>query len=412
MNDYGMVIVGAGEAGVRAAVEIREQGWTGKITMIGDEKWYPYERPPLSKSQLFAEEPLKPVTIADQTKFGELNIQLLSSNAAVRIDRKSHMIELTSGIQVPYERMLLATGANPRQLAMSGSGGQDMLYLRRFEDALRIREKLKPGKRTVIIGGGFIGLEVAASAITKGCQVTLLEVAPRILMRGVPQEIAVMVESLHRSAGVIFKLGIMIERIDRVGEEYTITLADGSQMTCDVIITGIGAVPETKVAKNSHLEIENGVKVNEFLVTSDPDIYAVGDCCSFPHPLYGNRRIRIEAWRNAQDQGTHVAANMLGASIAYASIPWFWSDQYEQTLQVVGLSESNDTTIFRDMGEAGKVFFHIGEDGRLVSVSGMGKVEGIAKHIRISEMIIEKQVRPNLVALADPGRRLKEFLRD
>ncbi|WP_220471176.1 NAD(P)/FAD-dependent oxidoreductase [Cohnella cholangitidis] len=308
--------------------------------------------------------------------------------------------------------MLLATGANPRKLSVNGNAAEEMLYLRTFADAIRIRERLQPGKRVAVIGGGFIGLEVAASAVTKGCEVTLVEVAPRILMRGVPEQIAAMVEERHRAAGVQFKIGLMIDSVDKeVGGEYVISLADGTTVRCDVIVTGIGAIPEMTLAVASELEVDNGVKVNELLATGDPDIFAAGDCCSFPHPLYGGKRIRLEAWRNAQDQGTHVAGNMLGASAPYAALPWFWSDQYDQTLQVAGLSESTDTTVVRDLGEAGKLFFHVSAEGILVSVSGMGPTGGIAKEFRLAEMLIEKQARPELEALANPGKKLKELLR-
>ncbi|WP_239619051.1 NAD(P)/FAD-dependent oxidoreductase [Cohnella mopanensis] len=412
MKDYGMVIVGAGEAGARAAVELRTQGWTGAITMIGNERWHPYERPPLSKHQLYEAGEPAPTTILGSDRLNEHNIGLLTSDAAVRINRQAHNVELVSGIQVPYERLLLATGANPRKLSVQGNAAEEMLYLRTFADAIRIREQLQPGKRVAVIGGGFIGLEVAASAVTKGCEVTLVEVAPRILMRGVPEQIAVMVEERHRAAGVKFKIGVMIESVDKeVSGEYVISLADGTTVNCDVIITGIGAIPEMTLAVTSELEVDNGVKVSELLVTSDPDIFAAGDCCSFPHPLYGGKRIRLEAWRNAQDQGTHVAGNMLGAAVPYSALPWFWSDQYDQTLQVAGLSETTDTTVERDLGEAGKLFFHVATDGRLVSVSGMGPSGGIAKEFRLAEMLIEKQVRPELAALSDPSRRLKELLR-
>jgi 3-phenylpropionate/trans-cinnamate dioxygenase ferredoxin reductase subunit len=412
MKDYGMVIVGAGEAGARAAVELRTQGWTGAITMIGNERWHPYERPPLSKHQLYETGEPSPITILDSDRLNEHNIGLLTSDAAVRINRQAHMVELASGIQVPYERLLLATGANPRKLSVQGNAAEEMLYLRTFADAIRIREQLQPGKRVAVIGGGFIGLEVAASAVTKGCEVTLVEVAPRILMRGVPEQIAVMVEERHRVAGVRFKIGVMIDSVDKeVGGEYVISLADGTTVNCDVIITGIGAIPEMTLAVTSELEVDNGVKVNELLMTSDSDIFAAGDCCSFPHPLYGGKRIRLEAWRNAQDQGTHVAGNMLGAAVPYSALPWFWSDQYDQTLQVAGLSEPTDTTVERDLGEAGKLFFHVATDGRLVSVSGMGPSGGIAKEFRLAEMLVEKQVRPELAALSDPSRRLKELLR-
>lgn len=411
MEDRGMVIIGAGEAGARAAVELRTQGWKGKITLIGNENNFPYERPPLSKHQLYSDELPEPVTILNQSRFDELDIRLISGDGASLIDRSGRIVELNSGLQIPYEKLLLATGANPRKLAVNGSGAEELLYLRKFTDALKIRERLQPGNHLVIIGGGFIGLEVAASAINRGCKVTLVEVAPRILMRGVPAEIAAMVEMCHRKAGVSFNIGVMIESIDRAGDQYRIRLADGTALSCELIVTGIGAVPETALAENCGLEIENGIKVNEHLATSDPDIYAAGDCCSFPHPLYGGRRIRLEAWRNAQDQGTLAAGNMLGASDRFAAVPWFWSDQYDQTLQVAGLIDGSETIVQRDLGDAGKLYFHLAQDGRLVSVSGMGSEGGLSRDFRLAEMLIEKQAKPDPNTLADPAIKLKELLR-
>ncbi|MBB6733637.1 NAD(P)/FAD-dependent oxidoreductase [Cohnella zeiphila] len=411
MNDYGMVIVGAGEAGVRAALELRSRGWNGSVTLIGDEAHAPYERPPLSKRVLCEPEEPAPPTIADPPKLGELGIAFLSGDGAVRIDRQSHVVRLASGREVPYERLLLATGASPRKLAVQGNAAGEMLYLRKFGDALALRDRLRPGKRVAVIGGGFIGLEVAAGAVTNGCEVTLIEAAPRILMRGVPEPIAERVERRHREAGVAFRIGGGIASVDRAGDELTVALADGTAVRCDAIVTGIGAVPETSLAADSGLEIENGVKANERLQTSDPDIYAAGDCCSFPHPLYDGRRIRLEAWRNAQDQGTHAAGNLLGDEASYAAVPWFWSDQYDQTLQVSGLADADQKIVRRDLGEQGQLYFHLAADGRLMSASGMGPEGAVAKEIRLAERLIESRARPSVEALSDPGRKLKELLR-
>lgn len=333
----------------------------------------------------------------------------MSGDAAVRIDRASHEVLLAGGGKLPYERLLLATGANPRKLTLPGDASGDMLYLRKFEDALAIRSRLAAGRRIVVIGGGFIGLETAASARAAGCEATVIEVAPRILMRGVPEAIAATVEALHRANGVDFRIGIPIDSVNREDGEYVIALADGSRVRCDAVVTGIGAVPETTLAAECGLELDNGVKADECLATSDPDIFAAGDCCSFPHPLYG-KRIRLEAWRNAQDQGTHVAGNMLGDRAPYGAVPWFWSDQYDRTLQVSGLSEPSHTTVLRDLGEAGKLYFHLDGDGRLVSASAMGTA-GIGKEIRLAEMLIEQRAHPSPESLADAGIRLKALLR-
>jgi 3-phenylpropionate/trans-cinnamate dioxygenase ferredoxin reductase subunit len=386
------------------------RGWEGSIILIGDEENAPYERPPLSKDCLLAEEEPSPAFILDQEQLIQYNIEFLSRSPVIEIDRDRQTVKLTSGEEISYERLLLATGARPRKLFLEGCDVSNVLYLRTFADALTIRSQLHQGTRVAIIGGGFIGLEVAASAIQRGCLVTLIEVASRILMRGVPQEIARVVENRHREAGVIFKLGVGIARIEATSEGQMISLVDGTTVFCDLIIAGIGAVPETTLAAQCGLEIENGVRVNELLQTSDPHIFAAGDCCSFPHPIYGGKRIRLESWRNARDQGIHAARNMLGADEPYTSVPWFWSDQYDLSLQVTGLPNEGEKTVMRDLGDDGKLFFHFTTDGKLVAASGIGTA-AIAKDIRIAEMLIEKQVVLDLEAFARPEVKLKSLLK-
>lgn len=410
-SSYGMVIVGSGEAGARAALELRASGWTGEIMMIGEERRMPYERPPLSKQVLLAEEEPSPVTVLDQTALDASSIRLLTGCQAVGIDRPSHTVTLSDGRTVRYERLLLATGASPRRLQLDGSDLSGVLYLRTFEDALALREAMRPGQRIAVIGGGFIGLEAAASAVMKGCSVTVVEAGPRILMRGVPEEAARAVEARHLAAGVQIRAGVKLERIAHDGGEQVIVLDGGEELRADAVLAGIGAVPNARLAASCGLEIDNGVKVDETLVTSDPDIFAAGDCCSFPHPLYDGRRIRLEAWRNAQDQGAHAARSMLGADDPYAVVPWFWSDQYELMLQIAGLPDSGCRMVLRDLGEAGKLYFHLAEDGRLTAVSGIGTA-AIAKEVRLGELLIEKRITPDEAWLADPGNRLKALLRD
>jgi 3-phenylpropionate/trans-cinnamate dioxygenase ferredoxin reductase component len=410
MNELGMVIIGAGEAGTRAAMELRAQGWTGTITLIGEEEGAPYERPPLSK-RLLPEEPA-PVFILDNEKLSQHDITFMSGCTVKEIDRNNRKLILESGQQIQYERLLLATGARPRKFSLAGSDTAKVLYLRTFSDATALCKRLRPGKHIVVVGGGFIGLEVAASAIEQGCTVTLIELGPRILMRGVPMEIAEIVEARHRAAGVEFKYGVSIDRIENSGDEQVITFADGTVMKSDSIVVGIGAIPETGLAAACGLQIENGVCVDEMLRTSDPNIFAAGDCCSFPHRLYGGKRIRLESWRNAQDQGSLAARNMLDAGEPYTTVPWFWSDQYEQTLQVTGLTDFGDFIVSRDCGDIGKFFFHLTKDGRLVAACAIGPISKIAKDIRFSEMMIHQQARPDLNALANPNVKLKTLLRD
>lgn len=405
-----MVIVGAGEAGARAAGALRERGFPGSITLIGDEPHGPYERPPLSKAVMVADPVERPPFILDEARLAAQSITHLSQVRAARIDVAAHALSLNDGRTIPYTKLLIATGAGPRKLAIPGATPDTVLYLRTFADALAIRETLRPGCRLAVIGGGFIGLEVAASAVGRGCRVTLIEMAPRILMRGAPRQIAERVMARHERAGVAFRLGVGIERIAREEGGDAVLLADGSRVDCDAIVAGIGAVPDTALAEASGLAVENGVRVDAHLRGSDPDVYAAGDCCSFPHPLYGGRRIRLEAWRNAQDQGRLAAANMLGGSETYATVPWFWSDQYDETLQVAGLSDEGDETVERDLG-AGRLFFHLATDGRLVAASGIGPNGVIARDVRLAEMMIGKRLHPDRDALARPGTSLKSLLR-
>ncbi|WP_314002659.1 FAD-dependent oxidoreductase [uncultured Paenibacillus sp.] len=410
MTDKGMVIVGAGEAGARAAVELRNRGWDGPITLIGEERQAPYERPPLSKQQLLAPDEPPPVFILNDDLLARHGIRLLAGSPVALIDRAAHEAVLADGSRVPYQKLLLTTGARPRKMSLDGSDLSQMMYLRTYRDALALRSRLQAGKRVVVIGGGFIGLEVAASARERGCSVTVIEAAPRILMRGVPEEIAHIVEARHLAAGVRMTCGTGIGSIEFDGSEHVIRLADGAVVRCDAIVAGIGAVPETSLAEACGLALENGIRVDERLATSDPDIFAAGDCCSFPHQLYGGRRIRLEAWRNAQEQGRHAAGGMLGANDPYTVLPWFWSDQYELTLQVVGLPDSGEVTVSRDLGEAGKLFFHLTGDGRLVSASGIGPSSGIAKDIRLAAMLIERHAVPSPEDLERPNVKLKSLL--
>jgi 3-phenylpropionate/trans-cinnamate dioxygenase ferredoxin reductase subunit len=236
--------------------------------------------------------------------------------------------------------------------------------------------------------------------------------APRLLMRGVPAPVAELVAKRHEAAGVDLRLGASIERIERNGAEHTVVLADGSRIVCDGIIAGVGAIPEVTLARDAGLAIENGIRTDNRLRTSDPDIFAAGDCCSFPHPLYNDRLKRLEAWRNAQDQGALAARNMLGADLAYDTVPWFWSDQYDQTLQIAGLPDEGRNSVNRDLGDGAQLYFHLADDGRLVGASGVGPISKVAKNIRLAEMLIQRRVKPSEGALADPSVGLKSLLKN
>ena len=400
-----IVIVGAGECGVRAAMALRELGHTGPVTLLGAERHAPYERPPMSKELMLADGEMSPKTIATLERLAEANVTFRPSTTVTAIDRSGQSVTLNDGGALPYERLLLATGAVPRRLPVPGAGGAHCVTLRTHEDALHIRERLVPGSRVAIIGGGFIGLELAAAARRRGAAVTVIEALPRLLSRGVPEEIAGRIEAKHRAEGVSFVFGRGVAAINAEG----VALTDGSRVEAELVVVGIGAVPETALAAAAGLALDNGIAVDDRLQTSDPAIFAAGDCCSFPLPLYGGRRIRLESWRAAQDLGALAARNLLGARETISAVPWFWSDQYDLTLQIAGLPDEGEVIVRRETGDA-LLLFHLEADGRLVAASGIGPGNAVARDIRLAEMLIGKRAKPDPAALADAGVKLKGLL--
>jgi 3-phenylpropionate/trans-cinnamate dioxygenase ferredoxin reductase component len=403
-----IVIIGAGECGIRAASALREQSYNGSITLVGAETLHPYERPPLSKTALTDPADPAPTTIAGPQRMEELDINFLAGTSAMSIDRHEHLVRLGNGETAPYDRVLLTTGARARTLSLPG--GDSALTLRTFDDSVDLRQHLRHGARVVIVGAGFIGLEVAASAVGRGCQVTVIEVVPRVMGRAVPADIAGIFAARHRAAGVDLRCGVGIERIEVDGQNHRVVLAGDDVVECDVVIAGVGAVPNTDVAERSGLAIENGIRVDEYLRTDDPSIFAAGDCCSFPHQLFGGRRLRLEAWRNAIDQGTVAAANILGAEQPYLAVPWFWSDQYDLSLQIAGVGEAATSTVVRSRPDGSVIHFGLDDGGRLVSASGAGSGNTVAKEIRIAEMLIARRAHPDRAALAEPATNLKTLL--
>jgi len=406
----GMLIIGAGECGARAAVALREGGYDGPVTLVGREPHLPYERPPLSKDAMVSEAEPTPKLVGDRQFFADHRIDCVTGTSAISTDRAARSVMLADGRILSYDKLLLATGAAPRQLPLPGADGSRCAYLRTHDDALRIRGALKPGNHIAILGGGFIGLEIAASARKRGARVTVIEALPRILTRGVTEDIARVIDARHRAEGVVLACGKGVSALRESASGIEIALSDGSSVAVDLLVIGIGAVPVTDLAQKAGLAIENGIAVDEHLRTSDPDIYAAGDCCSFPLPIYGGRRVRLECWRNAQDQGALAARNMLGTGESVSAVPWFWSDQYDLTLQIAGLPDEGKQAVRRDLSESAFILFHLANDGRLVSASGIGPGNIVAKDIRLAEMLIAKRAMPDPAALAQPQVKLKSLL--
>lgn len=400
-----VVIIGAGMAGARGCISLRANGYKGAITLVGDEDLLPYDRPPLSKAAITQEIEPQPIWLMDETIARELAVNVRKGIAATAINHGERKVALSDGSSVTYDKLLIATGAKPRLLSVPGS--EHALTLRNHEDSIELRKRFAAGKHIVIIGGGFIGLELASSAAKRGCDVTVVEMQPRILMRGVPEAIARIVEARHEQAGVTILTGVGLSHLER----DTVHLADGRVLAADAIIAGIGAVPETTLAAAAGLAIDNGIACDRHMRTSAPDIYAAGDCASFIHAKLGDRRIRLEAWRSAHDQATTAVENMLGGAKEHAAVPWFWSDQYELSLQIAGFPEIGPITVAREPKEQTLILFHLASDGIIMGASGIGPGNAIARDIKLSEMMIAKGLKPPPETLSDPAAQLKSLIR-
>ena len=400
-----MVIVGGGKAGARAVVGFRENSWAGPITLVSDEELPPYDRPPLSKAAISGEDEPQPTYLLDEDMITSLGATFLRGKAATAIDRAAKTLKLADGTQITYDRLLIATGATPRKLSQPGA--EHSLLLRDFADSTRIRNELSAGRHIVIIGGGFIGLELASSAAKRGCQVTVIEAQPRVLMRGVTEEISMLVAERHAAAGVTILTGITVAKIG-TGK---VVFSDGREISADTVIAGIGAAPRMELAERSGLAIDNGIACNTYMQTSDPNIYAVGDCCSFPHPVFDHRRLRLEAWRNASDQAIVAVENMLGGTRHYEAVPWFWTDQFELTLQIAGLPDMGVSVVKRPLRDGAFILCHLNAEGRLVGASGIGQGNIIARDVRLLEMLIGKRAFPDAAILADASVQLKSLLK-
>lgn len=403
----GMVVVGGGECGAHAAFALRHEGWRGPITVFGREELHAYERPPLSKAVLLTDE-CDPVHPYSREDFAAAGIELRTGTEVASVDPARHLVALADGTVLRYDRLLLAPGAKPRSLPLPPEPG--VLTLRTHADALRLRDALSPGRRLCVVGAGLIGLELAAAGRARGCEVTVVEAAGQALSRVVPDGVAADVVSLHERNGVRFRWGTTVRRAERTASGLALELPPGEALEVDVVVVGIGAAPETALAEAAGLEVGNGILVDERLETSGADIFAAGDVACFPHPAFAGHRIRVESWRNAAEQAVTAARNMLGADEPHRPIPWFWSDQYDHTLQVTGLATLATGLVWRRRDDGVRCCFGLDGAGRLVFASGFGATAGVAREVRLAERLVAAGARPSPAELADPAVPLKSLL--
>jgi 3-phenylpropionate/trans-cinnamate dioxygenase ferredoxin reductase subunit len=358
------VIVGASLAGAKAAETLRAEGFTGRLVLVGAEASPPYERPPLSKGYLLGTDELAKAFIHDEVWYAEHDVTLMLGVRATALDPAEHAVTVDTGESLRYDKLLLATGVRPRTLPIPGADLDGVYYLRTVEDSTTLRERLSRGPRVVIVGAGWIGLEVAAAARHYGCPVTVVEVDTLPLRRVLGDEMATVYRQLHEAHGVSFRFGIGISAIRGQGEGAGasvthVVLTDGTEVPADLVVVGVGAVPNVEVAEAAGLAIDpeiGGIVTDEYLRTSNPDIFAAGDCAAFWSPML-QRRIRVEHWANALHGGPAAARGMLGQSSPYDPVPYFYSDQY-QTSPLIGMEYAGyvapggyDRVVFRGSPE-------------------------------------------------------------
>jgi len=340
------VIVGAGMAGGKAAETLREEGFDGRVVMLGAESERPYERPPLSKEYLRGEAGREKVYLHGEDFYEKNQIELRTRTSVAAIDTGSREAVLDSGERLGFDRLLLATGAAPRKLEVPGHDLDGIYYLRDVEDSDLLRERIGQGGHLVVIGAGWIGAEVAASARQKGLDVTLVEMTELPLERVLGRDMGMIYRDIHVQQGVDFRGGVALERFEGSGSVERVVLADGSSIDCSFVVVGVGVVPRIQVAQASGLEVDNGVLVSDRLETSVPGIFAAGDVANAWHPFF-NTRIRVEHWANALNQGPAAAKNMLGADQPYDRLPYFFSDQYDVGMEYSGYAADFDEVVFR-----------------------------------------------------------------
>jgi len=353
-----LVVIGASHAGSQLAVQSRKNGWAGRIVLIGDEQCLPYHRPPLSKAVMAGEKAVDDILLRPQAMYEAANIELRLGQHVSRLQRDSRTVLLEGGEELAYDKLALCTGARVVHLPL-GEGLEGVHYLRTIADINAIRAHVASGRKAVVIGGGYIGLEAAAVLCKLGMDVTVLERETRVLNRVAGQQVSDYITRLHQAHGVNVLCGAEVLSINGQQRVDSVTCADGEVHSADLVIVGVGIVPETGLAEQSGLRVENGICVDEYTRTSDPDIHAAGDCAAHPNALY-ERRIRLESVQNANDQSRVAAANICGTPTVYDALPWFWSDQFNIKLQSAGLSQgSDDTAVLGDISIGSEAGFSV-----------------------------------------------------
>lgn len=399
-----LVIVGAGQAAGQLIASLAQDGFKGAITLVGDEPHPPYQRPPLSKKFLAGELALDRLYLKPASFYEKAGAVLRLDTKVERIDRAARAVVLADGTRLPYTTLVLATGSRPRRLALPGADLDGIFYLRSIADVAAIRARFAPGASLAVVGGGYIGLELAAVAVKHGLKVTVLEQAPRLMMRGVGPVVSDFYARLHREHGVRVDIGAGVLGFEGKGGVERVVCTDGLH-AADLVAIGVGAVPNVELAAEAGLAVQDGIVVDAQCRTDDPAIYAIGDCATQFHELAG-RSMRLESVHNALEQGRLAAAAICGRPAPALQVPWFWSDQYDVKLQMVGLSAGHDHAVVRGDPQQGRAFavFYF-RDGGLVAVDAVNR----APEFMVSKQLIADRARIDPARLGDERVSMKDM---
>ncbi len=407
-----IVIVGAGQAAAQAVETLRKRGHTGPLTLVGDEDSLPYQRPPLSKKYLAGTLDRDRLVFRHAAHYAEHDVMLRLGFSAVRIDRAQRRVEIADGSAAEYDGLLLATGSRPRLLPLPGAELAGVHYLRTVADVDRLRAELSPGRRAVIIGGGYIGLEVAATCREAGLDVVVLEAADRVMNRVVAPQVSRFYEAEHARHGVKILCNARVAELVPSGQDdpgtarvAAVRLADGSDIAADFVLVAIGVLPADTLARDAGLVCDNGIVVNEFCQTSDASIWAAGDCARHPSIHYG-ANLRLESVDHAFEQGTSAALNLLGIATAHDKVPWFWSDQFDLKMIIVGLAVGHDEMVLR--GDPASRAFSVCylKAGELIAVETVNHT----RDQMAARKLIAARAHPDPAKLGDTNIPLKETL--
>ncbi len=395
-----IVIVGTGHAGLRAAEALRRRGWAGDLTLIGDEPRAPYDRTAVSKAMLFGG--------AAPVPLGDVAATLRQGSLVALIDRVTRQVTMSDGETIGYDHLILATGARPRGLA-AADGLPGVHMLRRAADAEALRTQLRPGARMLVVGGGLIGLEVAAGATRAGLDVTVIEMLPRLMSRVLPEAVAARLMAEHLDAGIDTRTGTALVALDRDGSALRVQLDTGDTLQVDLVVVAIGVVPNVELAAAAGLPVRDGICVDEGYHTIDPAISAVGDAARVDLPMFGTT-LRCESQQLAEEQGRYAAGRILGDAAPFAAVPWAWSDQYDKVVQVAGVPAVASRIVLRDFDSEGLVACHLTDDGRLVAVTGFGTLQRIAQEVGAGRRLIARGARPPVEQFASTTTPLRALV--